>query len=51
MGLGICPVDAVNEFNDTNRQQRCLLVTGRVDHALEKGLDSVAAALGRNRDT
>jgi hypothetical protein len=28
-----------------------LLVAGRIDDALEKGLNSVTAALGRNRDT
>ena len=27
------------------------MVAGRIDDALEKGLDSVAAALGRNRTT
>jgi hypothetical protein len=41
----------VDEVDNTHRRQRGLLVAGRVDYALDKGLNSVTAALGRNRDT
>jgi hypothetical protein len=41
----------VNEFNDTDHRYGGLLVAGCIDDALEKGLNSVAAALGGNRDT
>jgi hypothetical protein len=48
---GDSTMDAVNKFNDTDSRQGCVLVSGRIDDVLEKGLDSVATALGRNRDT
>ena len=44
-------MDSVDEFDDTVRRQRGLLVAGRIDDALEKGLNSVTAALGGNGDT
>jgi hypothetical protein len=44
-------VDTVNELNDTDRRQGGLLVAGCIDDALEKGLNRVAAALGRDRNT
>jgi hypothetical protein len=47
---GVSTVDSVDEFHDADRRQRGLLVAGRIDDALEKGLNSVTAALGRNRD-
>jgi hypothetical protein len=39
------------EFHDTDSRQGCVLVADRIDDALEKGLNSVTATLGRNRDT
>ena len=44
-------VNAVNEFNDTDRGEGDRLIAGRIVDALEKGLHAVAAALGRDRDT
>jgi hypothetical protein len=44
-------VDSVDEFDDTDSRNSGLLVAGRIDDTLEKGLNSVTAALGRNRDT
>ena len=48
---GVSTVNSVDEFDDTHWRQRGLLVADRFDDALEKGLNSVTAALGRNRDT
>jgi hypothetical protein len=48
---GISAVDSVDEFDDPDSRNSGLLVAGRIDDTLEKGFNSVTAALGRNRDT